>query len=74
MGPVIGTDEFTLTENVDGSTTVTGLYVTDIDANALTDTFTMTAEVQRPSPDGSVTPDEVTDSLADVNTTLRQPA
>jgi Ca2+-binding RTX toxin-like protein len=69
-GPVIGTDEFTLTENVDGSTTVTGLQVIDSSANALTDTFTMTAEAQGPLPHGSVTPDEVTGSLDDVNSTL----
>ena len=69
-GPVIGTDEFTLTENVDGTTTVKHLYVNDFSANALTDTYTVTAVAPGPLPRGGVTPDEITDSLDDVNLTL----
>ena len=33
-GPVIGTDAFSVTEKGDGTTTVSGLYVTDTDATA----------------------------------------
>jgi VCBS repeat-containing protein len=70
-GPVIGTDQFTLTENGEGTTTVNGLYVTDSSANELTDTYTITAEVPGPSlHHGSVTPDEITDTLEDVNSAL----
>ena len=42
-GPVIGTDAFTVTELGNGVTKVSGLYVSDTDATASTDTFTVSA-------------------------------
>ena len=42
-GPVIGTDAFTVTELGNGVTKVSGLHVTDTDATASTDTFTVSA-------------------------------
>ena len=56
-GPVIGTDAFTVTENEDGTTTVSGIYVTDTDATA-TETFRITTEADAPLPDGGVTPSD----------------
>jgi Ca2+-binding RTX toxin-like protein len=69
-GPVIGTDQFTVIENVGGTTTVAGLYVIDIDATVPDDAFTMTAEALAASPDGGVTPDQDTGSFAHINSTL----
>ena len=40
---MIGTDAFTVTELDNGVTKVSGLYVTDADATASTDTFTVSA-------------------------------
>jgi hypothetical protein len=40
---VIGTDAFSVTENSDGTTTVSGLYVSDSNATAPNDTFTIGA-------------------------------
>ena len=40
-GPVIVTDAFSVTENGDGTTTVSGLHVSDSDATAPNDTFTI---------------------------------
>ena len=42
-GPVIGTDAFTVTELGNGVTKVSGLHVSDADATASTDTFTVSA-------------------------------
>ena len=42
-GPVIGTDAFTVTELGNGVTKISGLHVTDADATASTDTFTVSA-------------------------------
>jgi VCBS repeat-containing protein len=42
-GPVIGTDAFTVTELANGAIHVSGLYVTDADAAASTDTFRVSA-------------------------------
>nr|WP_143039703.1 MULTISPECIES: VCBS domain-containing protein [Bradyrhizobium] len=68
-GPVIETDQFTVTENGGGVTTVSGLRVADADATAATDTFTMTAATDA-APGSSVTPGTDSGSLADLNTTL----
>ena len=67
-GPVIGTDAFSVTENGDGTTTVSGLYVSDSDATAPNDTFTIHAAAS--SAGGSVTPPTGDGSLAVVNATL----
>jgi VCBS repeat-containing protein len=42
-GPVIGTDDFTVTELDNGVIKISGLFVTDADATASTDTFTVSA-------------------------------
>ena len=42
-GPVIGTEAFTITELGNGVTKISGLHVTDADATASTDTFTVSA-------------------------------
>jgi VCBS repeat-containing protein len=65
-GPVIETDAFTVTENADGTTTISGLHVADTDANASTDVFTVGAEAAG----GSVTPPASEGSLALVNAAL----
>jgi VCBS repeat-containing protein len=67
-GPVIGTDAFSVTENGDGTTTVSGLYVSDNDATAPNDTFTIHAAAN--SAGGSVTPPAAGGSLAVVNAAL----
>ncbi|WP_108512242.1 VCBS domain-containing protein [Bradyrhizobium algeriense] len=67
-GPVIGTDAFSITENGDGTTTVSGLYVSDSDATAPNDTFTIHAAANSAS--GSVIPPTGDGSLAVVNAAL----
>jgi VCBS repeat-containing protein len=67
-GPVIGTDAFDVTHNGDGTTTVSGLYVSDSDATAPNDTFTIGAAAS--SAGGSVSPSTGGGSLTAVNTTL----
>jgi VCBS repeat-containing protein len=67
-GPVIGTDAFGVTHNGDGTTTVTGLYVSDTDATAPNHTFTVSAAASSAS--GSATPPAADGSLAAVNAAL----
>ena len=67
-GPVIDTDAVSLTENGDGTTTVSGLHVSDGDATAPNDTFTVGAAAS--SAGGSVIPPAANGSLAAVNATL----
>ncbi len=43
QAPVISTSSLTVTQNGDGTTTITGLQVSDLDAAASTETFTLTA-------------------------------
>jgi len=67
-GPVIGTDAFGVTHNGDGTTTVTGLYVSDTDASAPNHTFTVSAAASSAS--GSLSPPATDGSLAAVNAAL----
>ncbi|MEH2525045.1 MULTISPECIES: VCBS domain-containing protein [unclassified Bradyrhizobium] len=67
-GPVIDTDAVSVTENGDGTTTVSGLHVSDGDATAPNDTFTVSAVASSTS--GSVIPPAADGSLSAVNTTL----
>jgi len=67
-GPVIGTDALTVTEHADGTKTVSGLYVSDGDATAPNDTFTIGATAD--SAGGSVTPSTSHGSLTAVNAAL----
>ena len=57
-----------VTENGDGTTTVSGLHVSDSDATAPNDTFTIRAAASSAS--GSVIPPAGDGSLAAVNATL----
>jgi hypothetical protein len=66
---VIGTDQFLATENDNGVTTVSGLYVTDTAATASTDTFAVAATTGA-SPESNVTPQVGSGHLTDINTTL----
>ena len=67
-GPVIDTDAVSVTENGDGTTTVSGLHISDGDATAPNDTFTVSAAASSAS--GSVIPPASEGSLAAVNATL----
>jgi len=67
-GPVIGTDAFSITENANGTKTVSGLYVSDSDATAPNDTFTINAAAN--SAGSSVTPPTGGGSFAAVNAAL----
>ena len=67
-GPVIDTAAVSLIENGDGTTTVSGLHVSDGDATAPNDTFTVSAAAS--SAGGSVIPPAAGGSLAAVNATL----
>lgn len=67
-GPVIGTDAFGVTHNGDGTTTVSGLYVSDTDATAPNHTFTVSAAASSAS--GSLSPPAADGSLAAVNAAL----
>ena len=67
--PVIQTDQFVVSEDGDGVTTVSGLYVTDADA-AEGETFTLTATTGA-SPDSSVGPSIDPGQLLEVNTALQ---
>ena len=60
-GPVIDTDAVSLTENGDGTTTMSGLHVSDGDATAANDTFTVGATAS--SAGGSVIPPPANGSL-----------
>jgi VCBS repeat-containing protein len=66
-GPVIGTDAFHITHHDDGTTTVSGLYVSDSDATA-NDTFTISTAASGAG--GSVSPPAAGGSLAAVNAAL----
>jgi VCBS repeat-containing protein len=66
-GPVIGTDAFDITHHDDGTTTVSGLYVSDSDATA-NDTFTISTAASGAG--GSVSPPAAGGSLAAVNAAL----
>jgi VCBS repeat-containing protein len=65
--PVIATDHFTVTQNLDGTTTVAGLSVSD--ANALpTETFTTSAVTAGAG--SSITPSTNSGHLTDINAAL----
>jgi hypothetical protein len=67
-GPLIDTDAVSVTENGDGTTTVSGLHVSDGDATAPNDTFTVSTATS--SAGGSVIPPAANGSLAAVNAAL----
>ena len=65
---MIGTDALSVTEHGDGTKTVSGLYVSDSDATAPNDTFTIGAAAN--SAGGSVIPSTSGGSLTAVNAAL----
>ncbi|WP_024512766.1 FecR domain-containing protein [Bradyrhizobium sp. ARR65] len=67
--PVIETDRFTLTQNEDGTSTISGIQVNDADPSAASRTFTL-AVTTGDAPEGSVTPDSGSGSLAQINAAL----
>ena len=66
--PVISTDQLVAT-NGNGTTTLSGLAVTDVDATS-TESFTMSATTAGAGSGSTVTPAAGSDTLANVNTTL----
>ncbi|MBR0841063.1 cadherin-like domain-containing protein [Bradyrhizobium liaoningense] len=67
QAPVIVTSQFGTVHNPDGSTTITGLLVTDSDPNAGTETFSITATTQAASSGSSVSVSTSSDSLSAIN-------
>jgi hypothetical protein len=70
QAPVISTSSLTVTQNGDGTTTITGLQVSDLDAAASTETFTMTATTGAAGSGTSVSPGSGTGLLTAINTEL----
>ena len=70
QAPVISTSSLTVTENANGTTTVSGLQVSDLDAAASTETFTMTATTGAASSGTNVSPSTGSGLLTAINTEL----
>jgi large repetitive protein len=68
--PVISTNNLTTVQNPDGSMTVLGLQVTDSDALASSQTFSLTEKTGAAASGSSVTPPTSTGSLTDINSVL----
>ncbi|WP_167533108.1 Ig-like domain-containing protein [Bradyrhizobium cajani] len=67
QAPVIVTSQFGTVHNPDGSTTITGLLVTDSDPNAGTETFSLAATTQAASSGSSVSVSTSSGSLSAIN-------
>ncbi|WP_407177237.1 FecR domain-containing protein [Bradyrhizobium sp. STM 3562] len=67
--PVIETDRFTLTQNEDGTSTITGIQVNDADPWAGSGTFTL-AVTTGDAPESGATQDSSSGSLAQINAAL----
>jgi hypothetical protein len=67
--PHIETANFAITDNGDGTTTISGLQVSDTDLSASTQTFTLAATAGD-DPDTSVTPSLETGSLDQINSAI----
>jgi Ca2+-binding RTX toxin-like protein len=65
----IATDHFRVTQNTDGTTTVTGLSVSDEDASP-TETFTINAVTAGAGSGSSITPSTASGHLSDINAAL----
>ncbi len=65
--PVIVTSNLTTVKNLDGSTTVLGVQVTDSDAAASTETFNLTATTGAAGSGTSMTPSASSGLLTDIN-------
>jgi len=68
--PLISTDNLTAVQNVDGSMTVLGIQVTDSDALASSQTFSLTATTGAAASGTSVTPPTTAGSLTGINSVL----
>jgi hypothetical protein len=65
--PVILTDNLTTTQNPDGSTTLLGVQVTDSDALASSEPFSLAATTGTAASGTSITPPTTSGSLTDIN-------
>jgi hypothetical protein len=70
QAPVISTSGLTVTQNGDGTTTITGLQVSDSDAAASSETFTITATTGAASSGTSVSPPTGSGLMTAINTEL----
>ena len=70
QAPVISTSGLTVTQNGNGTTTITGLQVSDLDAAASTETFTMTATTGAAGSGTTVSPSTGSGLLTAINTEL----
>ena len=70
QAPVISTSGLTVTQNGDGTTTITGLQVSDLDAAASTETFTMTATTGAAGSGTTVSPATGSGLLTVINSEL----
>jgi Ca2+-binding RTX toxin-like protein len=70
QGPVISTSNLTVVQNSNGTTTVSGLQVSDTDAAAPTETFTITATTCAASSGTGVSPSTGSGLLTTINTEL----
>jgi hypothetical protein len=70
QAPVISVDQLNVQQNEDGTTTISGLSVTDVDATS-TEAFTISATTAGADSGTSVTPDSGSDVLANINATLQ---
>ncbi|MGZ5874122.1 MAG: beta strand repeat-containing protein [Bradyrhizobium sp.] len=70
QAPVISTGSLTVTQNSNGTTTITGLQVSDSDAAASSETFTISATTGAASSGTSVSPSTGSGLLTAINTEL----
>ena len=70
QAPVISTSGLTVTQNSNGTTTITGLQASDLDAAASTETFTMTATTGAAGSGTAVSPSTGNGLLTAINTEL----
>jgi large repetitive protein len=70
QAPVISTSGLTVTQNGNGTTTITGLQVSDLDAAASTETFTTTATTGAAGSGTTVSPATGSGLLTAINTEL----
>jgi large repetitive protein len=70
QAPVISTGSLTVTQNSNGTTTITGLQVSDSDAAASSETFTISATTGAASSGSSVSPSTGSGLLTAINTEL----
>ena len=67
---MISTSSLTVTQNGDGTTTITGLHVSDIDATASTETFTLTATTGAAASGTTISPATGSGLLTTINAEL----